>query len=128
MRKNQCKLKIFIHNYYEDGTEGDETHFISYYKKPTIFKGNHNTDFTIRLLTNFIPLISKKNAFLIHEGQLINNIIFVQEGRLSLEACIDTEEPYKSVKQYISKNFCDIFEDVVIVSDYESSIDASKLT
>ena len=93
-----------------------------------IFKGNQNTDFTIRLLTNFIPLISKKNAFLIHEGQLINNIIFVQEGRLSLEACIDTEEPYKSVKQYISKNFCDIFEDVVIVSDYESSIDASKLT
>ena len=92
-----------------------------------IFKGNHNTDFTIRLLTNFIPLISKKNAFLIHEGQLINNIIFVQEGRLSLEACIDIEQPFKSVKQYIKKNFCDIFEDVVIVSDYDTSFDASRL-
>ena len=93
-----------------------------------IFKGIQNTDFTIRLLTNFIPLISKKNAFLIHEGQLINNIIFVQEGRLALEACIDIEEPYKSVTQYINKNFCDIFEDVVIVSDYETSFEASKLT
>ena len=93
-----------------------------------IFKGNQNTDFTIRLLTNFIPLISKKNAFLIHEGQLINNIIFVQEGRLALEACINIEEPYKSVTQYINKNFCDIFEDVVIVSDYETSFEASKLT
>ena len=93
-----------------------------------IFKGNKNTDFTIRLLTYFIPLISKKNAFLIHEGQLINNVIFVQEGRLSLEACIDMEKPYKSVKQYIKKSFCDIYEDVIIVSDYENKFDAAQLT
>jgi voltage-gated potassium channel len=44
-----------------------------------IFRGTHNTDFTIRLLTNFIPLFSKKNAFLIHEGHMIDNIIFVKE-------------------------------------------------
>lgn len=93
-----------------------------------IFRGAHNTDFVIRLLTNFIPLFSKKNAFLIHEGQLIDNIIFVKEGRLALEASIDMREPDKSVKQYLNKNFCDIDEDVVIVSDYESSINASGIS
>ena len=93
-----------------------------------IFRGTHNTDFTIRLLTNFIPLFSKKNAFLIHEGQLIDNIIFVKEGRLALEASIDMKEPGKSVKQYLNKNFCDIDEDVVIISDYENSLNASNIS
>jgi len=93
-----------------------------------IFKGIHNTDFTIRLLTNFIPLISKKNAFLIYEGQLIDNIIFIKEGRLALEASIDIKEPYKSIKDYLNKKFTDIYEDVVIVSDYENSFEVSKVT
>ena len=58
MRKNQCKLKIFIHNYYEDGTEGDETHFISYYKKPTIFKGNHKKTKSVNLQNKEININS----------------------------------------------------------------------
>ena len=66
--------------------------------------------------------------FLIHEGQLINNIIFVKEGSLALEACIDINEPYKSVKKYLNKNFGDIFEDAVIVSDYNDSFDVTKMT
>ena len=45
-----------------------------------IFKGCKNSDFIVRLLTNFIPLISKKNAILIHEGQLLENIIFIKNG------------------------------------------------
>ena len=85
-----------------------------------LFKNNQNTDFTIRILTNFIPLISKKNATLIHEGQIINNIIFVKTGRLALEASINRQKPYDSVKQYLSKNFWGLFEDMVIVSDYET--------
>ena len=58
MRKNQCKLKIFIHNYYEDGTEGDETHFISYYKKPTNFKGNHKKTKSVNLQNKEININS----------------------------------------------------------------------
>ena len=38
------------------------------------------------------------------------------------------EKPYKSVKQYIKKSFCDIYEDVIIVSDYENRFDAAQLT
>ena len=91
-----------------------------------IFKGYQNTDFTLRLLTNFISLFSRKNALLIREGQLIESIIFVKEGRLSLEASISIEEPSKSVIQYLNKNFIDITEDVVIVSSYDTSFGASK--
>ena len=91
-----------------------------------IFKGYQNSDFTLRLLTNFIPLFSRKNALLIHEGQLIESIIFVKEGRLSLEASISIDEPGKSVIQYLNKNFIDINEDVVIISNYDTSFGASK--
>ena len=91
-----------------------------------IFKGYQNTDFTLRLLTNFIPLFSRKNALLIREGQLIESIIFVKEGRLSLEASISIDEPSKSVIQYLNKNFIDINEDVIIVSNYDTSFGASK--
>ena len=93
-----------------------------------IFRGHQNTDFTLRILTNFIPVSSRKNAFLIHEGELIENIIFVKEGRLSLEASINFEEPGKSVMQYLTKNFIDINEDVVIVSNYDTSFGASQFS
>lgn len=92
-----------------------------------IFKGHQNTNFTLRLLKNLIPLYSKKNALLIREGQLIENIIFVKEGRLCLEALIDIKEPHKSVNQYLNKKFTDIDEDVIIISNYETSLYASKL-
>ena len=86
-----------------------------------IFKGCKNSDFIVRLLTNFIPLFAKKNAILIHEGQLVENIMFVKNGRLALQAAIDTEEPEESIKHYLHKNFGDIAEDQLFLSQYESS-------
>ena len=65
MRKNQCKLKIFIHNFYSDGTEGEETHFISYYKKPIInfqqnlnVKSNHKKNKLVNLQNNELNIYS----------------------------------------------------------------------
>ena len=129
IRQRQCDSNILINSL----PHSLKTEILLSIHKKTInnfkiFRGNQNTDFTVRLLTNFIPLFSKKNAFLIHEGQLINNIIFVKEGSLALEACIDINEPYKSVKKYLNKNFGDIFEDAVIVSDYKNSFDVNKIT
>ncbi len=129
IRQRQCDSNILINSL----PHSLKTEILLSIHKKTInnfkiFRGNQNTDFTVRLLTNFIPLFSKKNAFLIHEGQLINNIIFVKEGSLALEACIDINEPYKSVKKYLNKNFGDIFEDAVIVSDYNDSFDVTKIT
>jgi hypothetical protein len=73
-------------------------------------------------------LFSKKNAILIHEGQIINNIIFVKNGRLSLQAAINKEEPEESIKHYLNKNFGDMDDDIVNISNYESSLSNSSLS
>ena len=70
-----------------------------------IFKNCQNSDFIVRLLTNFIPLFSKKNAILIHEGQSIENIIFIKNGILALQAAIEKDEPEDSIKYYLCKIF-----------------------
>ena len=43
-----------------------------------------------------------------------------------MEASISIDEPGKSVIQYLNKNFIDINEDVVIISNYDTSFGASK--
>ena len=72
-----------------------------------IFRNCQNSDFKVRLLTNFIPLFSKKNAILIHEGQSVENIFFIKKGILALQAAIDKEEPEDSIRYYLCKIFAD---------------------
>ena len=62
----------------------------------------------------------KKNAFLIKEGENIENIFFVKNGRLALEAAIDLDDIEKSIEKYLEYQFEDIssIED----SDFENSI------
>ena len=70
-----------------------------------IFKNIENSNFILQILTNFIPIISKKEETLILEGELIDNIIFVKDGKLSLEASINLNDPFNSINQYIRYNF-----------------------
>ena len=79
-------------------------------KKFNFFKECENSDFILRILTSFIPLSAKKGAFIIHEGELVDNIIFVKEGRLSLIAAIDLDNPLISIDNYLGKKFEDINE------------------
>ena len=72
------------------------------------FKKCDNTDFISRVLTNFIPLFSMKKAFLIREGELVENIYFVKTGKLSLFAALDIDNPEDSIKRYIYEKFEDI--------------------
>ena len=72
-----------------------------------IFRKCQNSDFIVRLLTNFIPIFSKKNAILIHEGQSVENIIFIKKGVLTFQAAIDKEYPEDSIKYYLFKIFAD---------------------
>ena len=72
-----------------------------------IFRKCENSDFIVRLLTNFIPIFSKKNAILIHEGQSVENIIFIKKGILTFQAAIDKKNPEDSIKNYICKIFAD---------------------
>ena len=79
-------------------------------KKFNFFKECENSDFILRILTSFIPLSAKKGAFIIHEGELVDNIIFVKEGRLSLIAAIDLDNPLISIDNYLGQKFEDINE------------------
>ena len=72
------------------------------------FNGCENSDFILKVLTHFIPLSSKKNAFLIKEGELIENIFFVKDGRLALEAAIDLDNIEESITKYLEYQFEDI--------------------
>ena len=73
-----------------------------------IFKGIENSNFILQILTNFIPITSKKEETLILEGELIDNVIFIKDGKLSLEASIDLNDPYNSINKYLKYNFIGI--------------------
>ena len=79
-------------------------------KKFKFFKDCENSDFILRILTSFIPLSTKKGAFIIQEGEIIDNIVFVREGRLSLVATIDLDSPLQSIENYLGGKFEDINE------------------
>ena len=79
-------------------------------KKFIFFNDCENSDFILRILTSYIPMSAKKGAFIIHEGELVDNIIFVKEGRLSLVAAIDLDNPVVSIDNYLGVKFEDINE------------------
>ena len=72
------------------------------------FKNVKNSNFIHQTLTSFIPLTMKKEETVILEGETIQNIIFVKDGRLSMEIAIDLNDPYKSIQKYIEINFIGI--------------------
>ena len=82
-------------------------------KKFKFFKDCENSDFILRVLTSFIPLSTKQGAFIIQEGDIIDNIVFVREGRLSLVATIDLDNPLVSIEKYLQEKFEDINDKVV---------------
>ena len=90
--------------------------------KIKIFNNCQNSDFKLKILNSFIPLFSTKNSLLIHDGELIENIFFVNEGRLSLEATINLDTPEDSIYQILNKKFADINEDAIndSILDYSS--------
>jgi len=69
------------------------------------FKNCDNSNFIIQVLSKFVPAVSKKSEILIYEGEMIEEIVIVKDGRLSLEAAIDIEDPEESIKNYFNINF-----------------------
>jgi CRP-like cAMP-binding protein len=94
-------------------------------KEFIFFKECQNSDFIIRILTSLIPNSAKKGAFIIHEGELIDNIIFVKQGRLTLVASIDLENPLTSINNYLGKIFEDINDKMNTNIDNSMSMNAS---
>ena len=74
----------------------------------TIFKNVNNSNFILQVLTSFIPIVSKKEEIIILEKEIVQNIIFVKDGRLSMEIAIDLNDPYNSIQKCIEVNFSGI--------------------
>ena len=70
-----------------------------------IFKGCNNTDFITQMCAAFIQTTVDKETILMPEGKKVENIIFVKEGRLILEAVINLTNPSESYEKYFRENF-----------------------
>ena len=69
------------------------------------FKNNNNSVFIAEVLSNFIPSISKKNEFLIYEGEMLEEIIFIKDGKLAFNAAVNIEDPSTSINKYFLDKF-----------------------
>ena len=74
----------------------------------SIFKNIKNSNFILQVLTSFIPITLKKEEIVLYEGEIVENIIFVKDGRLSMEITIDLKDPYTSIQKYLEVNFIGI--------------------
>ena len=90
------------------------------------FKDCDNSDFILKVLTHFIPIFSKKNIVLVGEGEFLENIFFIKNGRLSLEAIIDLDNITISIEKYLKYRFEEI-EQIQELDDHENSFQKSKI-
>ena len=85
-------------------------------------KNCDNSDFISKVLTCFIPVFSKKNAFIIHEDEIVENIVFVKEGSLSLKVAINLHYPEESIRKILYEKFVDIPD----TYDHKNSVDMNN--
>ena len=65
------------------------------------FKYFENSDFFVKIVTSMKPILSMKDDILVHEGDIVEIIIFIKKGVLSLEIGININEPTKYVEEQL---------------------------
>ena len=93
----------------------------NYIENFKFFKKCYNSNFIVYCLTNFKPMSSKKSTLLLKEDQLIDNVIFIGEGRLSFEIAIDLENPENSIRKYLSHQYNPLKNEAIIKDKYDES-------
>ena len=66
------------------------------------FKNFQNTDFIVQVILSFKPILAFKSDILVNEGDLIEDIIFVKHGVLSVELPINLTNPQENIERYLS--------------------------
>ena len=66
------------------------------------FKNFQNTDFIVQVILSFKPILAFKNYILVNEDDLIEEIIFVKNGVLSVELPINMTNPQENIDKYLS--------------------------
>ena len=66
------------------------------------FKNFQNTDFIVRVILVFKPVIAYKNDILINDNDMVEDIMFVKKGVLSVELPINMTNPQENVDKYLN--------------------------
>ena len=69
------------------------------------FKNFKNSEFVNRVISKLKPVLAVKNDLLLEQDEIIEDTIFVKQGRLSLEVKIDAEHPEKSVEKLLNEEY-----------------------
>ena len=64
------------------------------------FKNFQNTDFIVRVILSFKPVIALKNDILINDNDMVEDIMFVKKGSLSVELPINMTNPQENFDKY----------------------------
>ena len=78
------------------------------------FKNFRNSSFILNAVTKLIPIIAYEGDIIIEDKEIINSMIFVKQGRLSVELAINMDEIQNKIDEYITGDF-------IFKSDEENS-------
>ena len=67
------------------------------------FKNFQNTDFIVKVILAFKPIIAYKNDILVNENDLVEDIMFVKKGILSIELPINLLNPHENIDKFLKK-------------------------
>ena len=92
---------------------GLKNNLISEMYKPIIknfifFKNFQNTDFIVRVILCFKPILAYKNDILVNDGDIIEEIMFVKRGILSVELPINMTNPQENIDKYLNTSLLKI--------------------
>ena len=66
------------------------------------FKYLENSDFFVKIVTSMKPILAMKDDILVHEGDVIEDIIFIKKGILSLEIGINLCDTKQFIEDYLN--------------------------
>ena len=76
------------------------------------FKSFENSDFFVKIVTSLKSILSMKDDILIQEGDIIEDIIFVKKGILTLEIIIDLNNAKKSIESHLEMTGMECFKNI----------------
>ena len=76
------------------------------------FKSFENSDFFVKIVTSLKPILSMKDDILIQEGDIIEDIIFIKNGVLTLEIIVDLNDEKKSLLSHLEMAGMNCFKSI----------------
>ena len=80
------------------------------------FKSFKNIDFIVRVILSFRPILAVKNDMLVNEGDLVEEIIFVKKGVLTVDLPLNLQNPEENIIKYLNNPLLQLKKNQEIVS------------